>query len=608
MAIFWPASGIAAGILIVLGRRARPALVIGVVVGTVAANLMSDRSFLTSLLKGFCNAGEAVLVAWLLERWFGRPFAFGDLRRIAGFLAAAGLATAASATGGAATMTLLHTTAPYWDVWRAWFLSDGVGVVVVAPAVIALAQAWREPPSQRAWIEGVGVLGLTALASFYAMSHESGSWLSFSPGAVVLPLLLWLTARCPPTFGITGAFVACAAVIFATIFGVGRFGDAAFPILERVRGAQVATTMVTLYTLVLTALFAQRQRAEEGLQHREAELAEAQRVARIGSWYWDSQSDVLVGSDELFRIYGFDPTTPPADYRLEFGGRNVADDWKRLKAAVRTAMQTGVGYELDLRVFRNGIPIWVTARAEVVRNGAGQIVGLRGTVQDITERKRAEQALSERNAQLALAGRTALVGTFAYDVETERMQISEGYATMFGYPEGTTEILRSQWQARVHAEDLERLQDLRSQAFRQRKGEYSLEYRTSLPARGLRWIEGRSFILYDGDGRPRRLVGVNIVVTERKRAEERQGALVAELDHRVKNVLATVSAVVSHTRRESTSVANFVAALDGRIRSMATTHELLSSGRWQGISVMELAQRDRVGFKRLRRAKMGTSD
>src|SRR5215471_16481488 len=57
-------------------------------------------------------------------RWFGRPFRFADLRRVAGFFAAAGLATAVSAVGGASTMTLVHTaTAPYWEVSRAWFLS-----------------------------------------------------------------------------------------------------------------------------------------------------------------------------------------------------------------------------------------------------------------------------------------------------------------------------------------------------------------------------------------------------------------------------------------------------------------------------------------------------
>jgi two-component sensor histidine kinase len=88
------------------------------------------------------------------------------------------------------------------------------------------------------------------------------------------------------------------------------------------------------------------------------------------------------------------------------------------------------------------------------------------------------------------------------------------------------------------------------------------------------------------------VVGVNIDVTERKRSEEHQRVLVAELDHRVKNALATVSSVISQTAIEKGSVANFVAALEGRIRSMATTHELLSSGQWQRISLVELVRRE----------------
>jgi integral membrane sensor domain MASE1 len=124
-------------------------------------------------------------------------------------------------------MTLLHTPAPYWDVWRTWFLSDGVGIAVVAPLMIGLGQMWRKPPSRGEWIEGLSVLGLTALACLFTMNSKTGSWLSFSPSALVLPLLLWLTARCQPTFGIAGAFLASLAIIFATTFGIGRFGDAA---------------------------------------------------------------------------------------------------------------------------------------------------------------------------------------------------------------------------------------------------------------------------------------------------------------------------------------------------------------------------------------------
>ena len=324
----------------------------------------------------------------------------------------------------------------------------------------------------------------------------------------------------------------------------------------------------------------ERKTAEDALRRREAELAEAQRLAHIGNWSWDAATNRLVGSDELFRIYGWDPTQPIPNIREQLGRNYSSEDWERLRAVMRDTMQTGAGYVLDLQAFRNGTPIRVTSRGEAVRNGRGQIVGLRGTVQDITERKIAELALAERNLQLALAGKAGRVGSFAYDIDTERMQISAGYAAIHGFPDGTNEIARREWQLGVHPEDRVRWEALRSRAYRERWDEYSGEYRTVRPGSENRWIEARVFVSYDGYGRPRRAVGVDIDVTARKRAEEQQGTLIAELDHRVKNILATFSAVVAHTKNTS-SLDEFVAALDSRVQSMASTHEVLSSSRWQ---------------------------
>ena len=76
------------------------------------------------------------------------------------------------------------------------------------------------------------------------------------------------------------------------------------------------------------------------------------------------------------------------------------------------------------------------------------------------------------------------------------------------------------------------------------------------------------------------------------RAQEHQRALHSEHDHRVKNVLATISAIVARTMDASSSMHHFVASLDGRIRSMARTHEILSANQWQGISVREPVQRE----------------
>ena len=94
------------------------------------------------------------------------------------------------------------------------------------------------------------------------------------------------------------------------------------------------------------------------------------------------------------------------------------------------------------------------------------------------------------------------------------------------------------------------------------------------------------------------MIGVNIDITERKRAEERQRILIAELDHRVKNVLATVCAIITQTQKASSSPIDFVAALNRRINSLARTHELLSESNWRGASLAEIVRRELAPYTR----------
>jgi PAS domain S-box-containing protein len=134
----------------------------------------------------------------------------------------------------------------------------------------------------------------------------------------------------------------------------------------------------------------------------ESELRESQRLAHIGSWYWDAKTDVTMSSEELLRIYGFDPATDVMPNFKDQRGRCYPEvEWERINAAVATAMKTGVGYELRVKAYRQGAPIWVTTRCEVVRDAQGQIVGLRGTVQDNTEWVQAEAAFLDREFRLA---------------------------------------------------------------------------------------------------------------------------------------------------------------------------------------------------------------
>jgi PAS domain S-box-containing protein len=153
---------------------------------------------------------------------------------------------------------------------------------------------------------------------------------------------------------------------------------------------------------------------------------------------------------------------------------------------------------------------------------------------DITERKQAELALTERNAQLALAGQAALVGSQAHDPGQEKMTVSDGYAAIHGLPEGTTETTRSQWRARVHPEHLARLDLNRARTFRDKRDVYNVDYRIVRASGEVRWIEARGTVSYDSDGQPRRVIGINIDVTEHKQAE----ALLQESKTRLSDALA----------------------------------------------------------------------
>src|SRR6476646_8033179 len=159
VAVFWPAAGVASGALIAFGRPARWAVIAGTMVGTIVANLLGDRNLWSSVIFAVCNAGEALLAAGMIERYFGSPFTLDRLRNVLGLLGAAILATAISGIGGTLGFILLHgTTTSVFDTWQNWFASDALGIITIAPLLIGLASAVRDPPNPNESIEGFTAL------------------------------------------------------------------------------------------------------------------------------------------------------------------------------------------------------------------------------------------------------------------------------------------------------------------------------------------------------------------------------------------------------------------------------------------------------------------
>jgi PAS domain S-box-containing protein len=329
--------------------------------------------------------------------------------------------------------------------------------------------------------------------------------------------------------------------------------------------------------------------ARRALAESEARFRVAFENAAVGVVLVDPKGSLLRVNDTFARMLGY--SIKELETKTIQDVTHPDDLAANLSVLKKTLTGEANSYCIEKRYVRkDGRFVWTSITVGCVRKLDGAVDYLLSVIEDITDRKLSEARLAERNIQLTLAAKAGLVGTYAYDADTEIMQISDGYAAIHGFPEGTTEIARSECLAGVHPDDIRRVEQFRSEAFRERRHEYNVEYRIIRPGGELRWVETRCFISFSSGGHPQRVVGVSIDITERKGVEEHQRTLLAELDHRAKNALATVSAVVSHTWQGSRSVADFVAALDGRIRSMTTTHELLSSGRWQGVSLTELVR------------------
>ena len=195
----------------------------------------------------------------------------------------------------------------------------------------------------------------------------------------------------------------------------------------------------------------EKKQAEEALHQREEELLQAQRVAQVGSWRWDAKTDVVTWSKELYRIAGRDPDLPPPSYEKQ-QDLYAPESWDRLKRAVAEALQDGTPYQIDLEMIRpDGSTRWITDRGEAVRDSEDRITWLRGTAQDITERKHAEEALRVSEEKFRSVFRNAGIGMVILSSDGRFLATNEAFCECLGYSE--QELLQKTVESVTLAED-----------------------------------------------------------------------------------------------------------------------------------------------------------
>lgn len=182
-----------------------------------------------------------------------------------------------------------------------------------------------------------------------------------------------------------------------------------------------------------------------------------------------------------------------------------------------------------------------------------------------------------------LAVEAAELGELEWDIVSDRLIVDDRMRDMTGLSwdeepgrGGATSF------SFVHPDDREALQSEVAAAL-QATGAYRAEYRIVRPDNGeTRWMMGAGALLRDDQGEARRVIGVVQDITERKWGEEQRDLLMAELDHRLKNVLAAVQSLAAQTVRRSDSTDDFLERFSGRLRVMAQAQEFLTATRRGG--------------------------
>jgi PAS domain S-box-containing protein len=418
VAVFWPAAGVASGILIALGSAARWTVVVGVVAATITANLLGDRNIWSSVFFAVANAGEAVIVAGLIHHFCGSPFELNELRRVLALFAATAAGTSLSGIAGTVGFMLFHaSTASPPVIWLHWFSSDALGIIAVAPLAIGLASLMRNLPPRREIAEGVLALAVVSLVCALLVFLPNEPWTEELAIGALCPLLLWIASRLRPAFTAAATFICSTTIVWTTIFAIGIFGDPHLSIEQRVVGAQAAILAISLGALVLAALFSERRLHEGAILERESRLQEALRAGSVMAFDWDASADEVRFSQNATEILGLN--SQQVLRGTEWLKHIHPEDHPLVASCLDGARPDQPSHSIAFRCRRpDGGEVWLEQIAIVQFDSAGKPTRINGLTTDVTARKRFDEELSLawKTAEMADRAKSSFLAAASHDL------------------------------------------------------------------------------------------------------------------------------------------------------------------------------------------------
>ncbi|HEX8165671.1 MAG TPA: HWE histidine kinase domain-containing protein [Beijerinckiaceae bacterium] len=212
----------------------------------------------------------------------------------------------------------------------------------------------------------------------------------------------------------------------------------------------------------------------------------------------------------------------------------------------------------------------------------------------LVQQDRAAAALAESEARLRVAMEAGHFGAWEYDVASGELTASETAKANFGREPDEPFSYRD-LVAAIHPDDRARQRAVVEDAIAARSS-FDIDFRVIWPDGSVRWVQVRGRVLDSGDASAR-LVGVSQDVTDRKTAEQRRDLLLNELNHRVKNTLATVQSIAAQTARGAGSVPEFRKAFEARLLAISKTHNLLTESEWQGAELRQILADEAAAYR-----------
>jgi len=337
----------------------------------------------------------------------------------------------------------------------------------------------------------------------------------------------------------------------------------------------------------------ERKQVEAELAAARMDLDLAAQAAGMGRWdhkphigqrFWDARARL---------IFGLSPDEKPSQETFE---RLLhPDDRLRVRAAVAAATDpSGDGaINLEYRIHRSGDGAlrWVEISGRAFFEN-GQCVRFVGVVSDVTERREAVDRERRQEETLRQAVDAADVGTWDLDLDSRVLTWSDRCCQMFGLPPGEPVDVETAY-GLIHPADVERVRDAARRATDPTlRADYAAEYRViGRDDHVERWLGTKGKVFFGDDGKPHRVVGALVNITERKRAELHLRLLVNELNHRVKNSLATIQAIAAQSFNGAHALDQAREAFSNRIVALSEAHDLLTRENWEGAELHDVTAR-----------------